>query len=179
MLTLRLFPLFLFLDLGGRALPSQLLLNQYIPAEGAPSVLQLLLRFLTSSLRAYLKDSEVKSLSGVWLCDPTDCSLPGSSIHGLFQARVPEWVAISFSRGIFLTEGSNPGLQHCRQTLYHLSYKGSSNETKSIGNKRKNRQMGLYQKEKTPMYQRKQQKKDNLQNGRKKNLQIRHLVRVS
>ena len=65
MLTLRLFPLFLFLDLGGRALPSQLLLNQYIPAEGAPSVLQLLLRFLTSSLRAYLKDSEVKSLSGV------------------------------------------------------------------------------------------------------------------
>ena len=33
------------------------------------------------------------------LCDPTDCSLPGSSIHGIFQARVLEWVAISFSRG--------------------------------------------------------------------------------
>ena len=32
------------------------------------------------------------------LCDPVDCSLPGSSIHGLFQARVLEWVAISFSR---------------------------------------------------------------------------------
>ena len=31
------------------------------------------------------------------LCDPTDCSLPGSSIHGIFQARVLEWVAISFS----------------------------------------------------------------------------------
>ena len=30
---------------------------------------------------------------------PTDCSLPGSSIHGIFQARVREWVAISFSRG--------------------------------------------------------------------------------
>ena len=32
------------------------------------------------------------------LCDPLDCSLPGSS-HGIFQARVLEWVAISFSRG--------------------------------------------------------------------------------
>ena len=32
------------------------------------------------------------------LCDPTDCSLPGFSIHGIFQARVLEWVAISFSR---------------------------------------------------------------------------------
>ena len=33
------------------------------------------------------------------LCDPTDCSLPGSSVHGIFQARVLEWVAIPFSRG--------------------------------------------------------------------------------
>ena len=33
------------------------------------------------------------------LCDPVDCSLPGFSVHGIFQARVPEWVAISFSRG--------------------------------------------------------------------------------
>ena len=33
------------------------------------------------------------------LCDPMDSSLPGSSIHGIFQARVLEWVAISFSRG--------------------------------------------------------------------------------
>ena len=32
------------------------------------------------------------------LCDPMDCSLPGSSIHGIFQARIVEWVAISFSR---------------------------------------------------------------------------------
>ena len=31
------------------------------------------------------------------LCDPTDCSLPGSSIHGIFQAIVLEWIAISFS----------------------------------------------------------------------------------
>ena len=32
------------------------------------------------------------------LCDPMDCSLPGSSIHGIFQARILQWVAISFSR---------------------------------------------------------------------------------
>ena len=34
------------------------------------------------------------------LCDPIDCSLPGSSVHGIFQARVLEWVAISFSRRV-------------------------------------------------------------------------------
>ena len=33
------------------------------------------------------------------LCNPVDCSLPGSSAHGTFQARILEWVAISFSRG--------------------------------------------------------------------------------
>ena len=32
-------------------------------------------------------------------CDPMNCSLPGSSIHGIFQARILEWVTISFSRG--------------------------------------------------------------------------------
>ena len=31
------------------------------------------------------------------LSDPMDCSLPGSSIHGIFQARVLEWVAVAFS----------------------------------------------------------------------------------
>ena len=39
----------------------------------------------------------MKSLSHVRLCDPTDCSLPGSSIHGIFQARVLQWGAIAFS----------------------------------------------------------------------------------
>ena len=33
------------------------------------------------------------------LCDPMDCSLPHSSVHGIFQARVLEWGAVSFSRG--------------------------------------------------------------------------------
>ena len=34
------------------------------------------------------------------LSDPMDCSLPGSSVHGIFQARIVEWVAISFSRDL-------------------------------------------------------------------------------
>ena len=42
---------------------------------------------------------KVKSLSRVQLCDPVDCGLPGSSVHGILQARILEWVAISFSRG--------------------------------------------------------------------------------
>ena len=36
------------------------------------------------------------------LSDPTDCSLPGSSVHGIFQARVLEWVAIAFSKSDIL-----------------------------------------------------------------------------
>ena len=34
------------------------------------------------------------------VCDPVDYSLPGSSVLGIFQARIPEWVAIPFSRGL-------------------------------------------------------------------------------
>ena len=52
------------------------------------------------------------------------CSPSGSSVHGIHQARILEWVVIPF-HGIFLTQGSNPSLPHCRQNLYHLSHKGS------------------------------------------------------
>ena len=53
-----------------------------------------------------LQRMKVKSESEVaqscpTLHDPMDCSLPGSSIHGIFQARVLEWVAIAFSERIF------------------------------------------------------------------------------
>ena len=40
-------------------------------------------------------------------CDPMDCNPPGFSVYGIFQARILEWVAISSSRGIFPTQGSN------------------------------------------------------------------------
>ena len=42
---------------------------------------------------------KVKSLGRVQLFATMDCSLPGSSVHGILQARVLEWVATSFSRG--------------------------------------------------------------------------------
>ena len=41
----------------------------------------------------------VQSLSRVRLCDPMDCSLSGSSVLGILQARIPEWVAVPSSRG--------------------------------------------------------------------------------
>ena len=41
------------------------------------------------------------------------------------QARILEWVALLFSRGIFPTQGLNPGLPHCRQIFYQLTHKGS------------------------------------------------------
>ena len=45
------------------------------------------------------------------LSEPMDCSPPVSSVRGIFQARILEWVSISFSRGsIFPTQGSNPPL---------------------------------------------------------------------
>ena len=46
----------------------------------------------------YESKSEVAQ-SCLTLCHPVDCSLPGSSVHGILQARILEWVAISFSRG--------------------------------------------------------------------------------
>ena len=54
------------------------------------------------------------------LCNPTDYTA-----HGILQARTVEWVAFPFSRGIFPTQGLNPGLPHCRQILYQLSHQGS------------------------------------------------------
>ena len=69
----------------------------------------------------FFSDSEVPQSCPV-LCDPMDSSQLSSSVHGIFQARILEWVAISFSRGVFPTQGSNLDLPHCRQTLYHLSH---------------------------------------------------------
>ena len=55
------------------------------------------------------------------LCDPINCSPPGSSVHGILQARVLERVAIPFSKGLRDLE-IDPLLLHCRQILYHLSH---------------------------------------------------------
>ena len=49
----------------------------------------------------------------------------GSSVHGVLQARILQWVAIPFSRGIFPTKGSNSCLLLCRQILNLVNYQGS------------------------------------------------------
>ena len=56
------------------------------------------------------------------LCDPVDCSPPGSSVHGILQAGILQWVSISSPRG-----SPRPRDQACvfctgRQVLYHLSH---------------------------------------------------------
>ena len=52
------------------------------------------------------------------LCNPMDCSLPCFSVHGIFQARLLEWVAISFSKGSSQPRDWTGVSLHCRQTLY-------------------------------------------------------------
>ena len=57
-------------------------------------------------------------------CDPMDCSPADCSVHGISQARILAWVAISFSRGPSRSR-DHPDLLHCRQILYQLSHQGS------------------------------------------------------
>ena len=56
----------------------------------------------TASEKLALRPVELKVLvaqSCLTLCDPTDCGPPGSSVHGILQAKILQWVAIPFSRG--------------------------------------------------------------------------------
>ena len=67
--------------------------------------------------------SHAKSLqSCLTLCNPMDCSPPGSSVHEILQARILEWLVIFFSQ----QDLPNPGIElDCRQILYSLSHQGS------------------------------------------------------
>ena len=68
--------------------------------------------------------SEVAQLCTT-LCGPIACSLPGTSIQGIFPG-ISTGVGCHFLlQGISLTQGSDPGLLHSRQMLYHLSHQGS------------------------------------------------------
>ena len=63
------------------------------------------------------------------LCNPMNCSPPGSSLHGILQGRILEWVIIPFSRRSSLTQGLNLGLLYYRQILCCLSHQGSPQKT--------------------------------------------------
>ena len=60
------------------------------------------------------------------LWDPMDCSPPGSSVHGDSPGKNTGVGCHALLQGIFPTQGSNPGLLHCRRILYRLSHQGSS-----------------------------------------------------
>ena len=64
------------------------------------------------------------------LYNPMDCSPPGSSVHGDSPCKNTGVGCHSLLQGIFLTQGSNLGLLHCRQTLYPLSHQGSPGRLK-------------------------------------------------
>ena len=53
--------------------------------------------------------------SRLTLCHPIHCSPPGFSVHGILQARTLEWTAVALLQRIFLTQGLNAGLLHCRR----------------------------------------------------------------
>ena len=53
------------------------------------------------------------------------CSSPGSSVHGDSPGKNAGAGCHALLQGIFPTQGSKPGLPHCRQILYHLSHQGS------------------------------------------------------
>ena len=75
------------------------------------------LKFLTTEdMRAIV----IWSLSHVWLfCNPMDCSPPGSSVHGILQASILEWVAISISRASSQPRDWTRVSHVGKQILYH------------------------------------------------------------
>ena len=77
---------------------------------------------LIYSLKVKVK---VKSLS---LCDPMDCSLPGFSVHGIFQARILEWFTISFSRDL-----PKPGIESTSPASQSPALQADSFLTKPLG----------------------------------------------
>ena len=63
------------------------------------------------------------------LCNPMDCSPPGSSFHGDSPGKNTGVGCHTLLQGIFPIQGSNPGCPHCRHILYHLSHQGRPRST--------------------------------------------------
>ena len=82
---------------------------------------------VTYSMMNYTLLVAVWSLSRVQLfCNLMDCSLPGSSVHGIFQAGILEWVAISFSRGSSQPRDQTQVSCIGRQILYYWAAWGAT-----------------------------------------------------
>ena len=77
---------------------SSLSIDWLCDLEQVDTLSELYFSLLTYMVNKMKSESEVTQ-SCPTLCNPMDCSLPCASVHGVFQARVLEWIAISFSRG--------------------------------------------------------------------------------
>ena len=93
------------------------------PASPAPQGDSLMLSHQGSPIFSCCVVAGLVTQSCPILCVPMDGSPPGSSVHGHSPGK-NTGVGAS-SRGIFPSQGWNPGLLHCRQILYHLSHQGS------------------------------------------------------
>ena len=103
-----------FTPLGEKELPSLQLITvlwkqtfSVLPIVNCTSLSRPLIGFSPSSWFWYTVFFVLSCYSRVWLfCDPMDCSPPNSSVHGILQARILEWVAKPSSRGL-----SHPGIK--------------------------------------------------------------------
>jgi len=59
------------------------------------------------------------------VCNPMNCSPPGSSIHGDSPGKNTEVGCYALLQGTFPTQGSNPGVRHCREIIHCLNHQGS------------------------------------------------------
>ena len=66
------------------------------------------------------------------LCNPVSCSLPGSSVLGILQERILEWVAIPASMGSSWTQRSNPGIPHCQIDSLPYEPRGKPKTSKEV-----------------------------------------------
>ena len=97
-------------------LKSCLVLSMWVTCYSSP---------FSCTLNRWSDHDDAKSLSHVWLCNPMDCNLPGCSVL-LGFSRQEYWSGLPFpSPGDLSDPGIEPGLPHCRQTLYYLSHQGS------------------------------------------------------
>ena len=70
-------------------------------------------------LGSFLINTFVTGCNPFFLCNPMDCNPPDPSVHGISQARILEWFAISSSRSSSLPRELNLCFLHCKQILYH------------------------------------------------------------
>ena len=75
-------------------------------------------------LSLFESESEVAQ-SCPTLCNPMDCNLPSSSVHGIFQATILEWAAISFSTGSSQPRDQTQVSHIVGRCFYRLSHQGS------------------------------------------------------